>query len=281
MSSTFHKPILYDMHVHTPLCSHARGEPEEYAAAAQQRGLAGIVFTCHNPMGGGFPRAAGMELTQLDDYVHMVERARTAWAGQVDIRLGLECDYIPDFEGWLATLLDMAEFHHVLGSVHPHLGYYKKRYFTGNLAAFQRTYFDHVAMAAETGLFDTISHPDLIKIIEPSQWDPASIRDIICRCLDRIAATDTAMELNTSGLGKAFPEMNPGLIMLKEMHERNIPVVIGSDAHDPYRIGAAFEEALDALSEAGYRHVHIVLDRKRKALPISEVRASLKSTGSP
>ena len=25
------EPMLYEMHMHTPLCKHARGEPEEYA----------------------------------------------------------------------------------------------------------------------------------------------------------------------------------------------------------------------------------------------------------
>ena len=58
----------------------------------------------------------------------------------------------------------------------------------------------------------------------------------IRRCLDRIAATDTAMEINTSGLNKLYPEMNPGPQMLAEMCERGIPVVMGADAHDPVRV---------------------------------------------
>ena len=28
------EPMLYEMHMHTPLCKHARGEPEDYAEAA-------------------------------------------------------------------------------------------------------------------------------------------------------------------------------------------------------------------------------------------------------
>ena len=46
-------PLLYEMHMHTPLCKHAQGAPEEYAAVAQQRGLQGIVVTCHNPTDDG------------------------------------------------------------------------------------------------------------------------------------------------------------------------------------------------------------------------------------
>ena len=35
--------ILYETHMHTPLCKHARGKPAEYAAAARERRLAGII----------------------------------------------------------------------------------------------------------------------------------------------------------------------------------------------------------------------------------------------
>jgi histidinol-phosphatase (PHP family) len=85
------------------------------------------------------------------------------------------------------------------------------------------------------------------------------------------------MELNTSGLNKAVPEMNPGRMMLEEMQNRNIPVVIGADAHDPHRVGANFMEALDMLSSAGYTCVSMFLDREREDLPIDQVRKSLKT----
>ncbi len=268
-------PILYDSHLHTPLCKHAVGEPEAYAWVAQQRGLKGIVFTCHNPMENGLSAGVRMGVSELGTYVEMVARARTAWVGQVDVRLGIESDYAPGMEPWLEKLHGMAEFHHVLGSVHPHLQYYQERYFNGDIFAYQHTYFEHLAMAAETGLFDTVAHPDLVKNAAPSAWDPEGLMDVIRPSLDRIAATDTAMELNTSGLGKGFGEMNPGPVILAEMHERDIPVVIGSDAHVPERVAADFEDAFDRLSAAGYTHVNIVLDRKREALPIARARESL------
>jgi histidinol-phosphatase (PHP family) len=271
--------VFYDSHMHTPLCKHARGELEEYAKVAHRRGLEGIVFTCHNPTNDGWSPNTRMSMAEFDIYIRMVARARAAWAGQVDIRLGLECDYVPGMEPWLEKLTGLAEFHHVLGSVHPHLKDYKERYFDGDFVAFQRTYFEHLAMAAETGLFDTIAHPDLVKIVAPSEWNPDRMMDVIRRCLDRIAAVGTAMELNTSGLAKALAETSPGTAMLEEMHKRNIPVVIGSDAHAPQRVATAFEDALDILSATGYTHINIVLDRKRKEIPIAEARQSLRATG--
>ena len=271
-------PVLYEMHMHTPLCRHARGEPEDYAAVAQRRGLKGIVVTCHNPTNDGWSPEVRMSVAQFDDYVAMIERANRAWSGRIDVRLGIESDYAPGMEPWLEELHGMAEFHHVLGSVHPQLRDYMERYYDGDLEALRRTYFEHLAMAAETGLFDTIAHPDLIKNTEPSEWHVDRALDFIRPCLDRIAAAGTAMELNTSGLNKVFREMNPGLSILREMHQREIPVVIGADAHDPHRVAADFEDALDTLRAVGYACTSIFLNRRRLDIPLDEARSSLGST---
>ena len=269
------EPILYEQHMHTPLCKHARGEPGEYAAVAEQRGLKGIVVTCHNPDNDGWTPTVRMSVEDFDEYVALVERARTAWAGRVDVRLGMESDYVPGMEPWLEELHGMAEFHHVLGSVHCLLGDYKERFYLGGFDDFVATYYEHLALAAETGLFDTLGHPDLVKIDAPEEWSFERFAEVICRNLDRIAAAGTAMELNTSGLNKVFPEMNPGREILAAMLQRGIPVVIGADAHDPHRVAANFEDALQTLSEVGYTHVSNFLNRKRRDLLIADVQASL------
>ena len=268
--------ILYETHMHTPLCKHARGEPEEYAAAAEERGLKGIVVTCHNPTDDGWTPRVRMSVEEFDEYVEMVDRARDTWDGRIDVRLGIESDYVPGMEPWLEKLHGMAEFHHVLGSVHFHLDMYKERFFDGDPKAFQRTYFEHVAMSAESGLFDTVAHPDLVKNFAPDQWDLQQTMELILPCLDRVAAAGTAMELNTSGLNKSVPEMNPGMEILEEMRTRDIPAVIGADAHDPHRVAEKFEGALDALELVGYSHTSIFLNRKRREIPINEARSSLK-----
>ena len=271
------RPVLYEMHMHTPLCKHARGEPEEYAQIAQQRGLKGIVVTCHNPTDDGWSPGVRMSVAEFEEYVAMVERARQAWAGRVDVRLGIESDYVPGMEAWLEKLHNMAVFHHVLGSVHPHLSDYQERYFDGDLEKLQRTYFEHLALAAETGLFDTIAHPDLVKNTAAGTWNFDRALDFIRPCLDRIAATGTAMELNTSGLNKPSAELSPGAAMLEEMQQRDIPVVVGADAHDPHRVAADFEVALEALRAAGYNHVSLFLNRERREIGLDEARASLNS----
>jgi len=267
--------LLYESHMHTPLCKHSRGEPEEYAAVAERKNLRGIIVTCHNPMPDGYSASVRMSEAEFPRYVEIVARAREAWAGRVDVRLGLECDFVPGYEGYVEKQIGSAALHHVLGSVHPQVGEYRRRYWTGDVLAFERTYFEHIALAAESRLFDTISHPDLVKNMHPADWNLELVWGDILRCLDRVAKTGAAMELNTSGLNKEIPEMNPGPAILREMAVRGIPVVIGADAHDPERVAANYVDALDLLSAAGHTHVHFYLDRKRQAVAIAEARASL------
>ena len=261
--------------MHTPLCKHAVGEPEEYAERAAQRGLKGIIVTCHNPLPDGISSDVRMAPEQFPEYLALVERARCAWQGRVDVRLGLEADYLPGLEEFLRAQLASAPFNHVLGSVHCMIREYRRLYDDGDRLHFQETYFNHLAQAAETGLFDTISHPDLVKNIRPLNWDVERAMPFIEAALDRIAATGVAMELNTSGELKTIPEMNPGPEMLRAMAVRGIPVVVGADAHVPERVADRFEKAFDLLEAVGYREISFFLERQRQSVPIETARASL------
>ncbi len=269
-------PLLYESHCHTPLCKHAHGEPVEYAAEALARGLKGIIFTCHCPLPDRISHAVRMAPEQYDHYIELVAAAREHFTGRLDVRLGLESDYYPGVEPWLEKLHARAPLHHVLGSVHPQVPDYRARFFHGNWFEYQQLYFDHLARSAETGLYDTLAHPDLIKNESPTEWHFERILPFIERALDRIAATGVAMELNTSGANKAIREINPSPSILRLMHARGIPVVLGADAHRPTRVADGYANALLTLQEAGYTEINFFLDRRRQTIPIPAALASLR-----
>jgi histidinol-phosphatase (PHP family) len=242
---------------------------------AEQRGLKGIIITCHGPLPEGMGLEHRMGPEQFEEYVEIVAAAREAFAGRVDVRLGIESDFLPGYERWAERLHARAPLHHVLGSVHMQTTYYKERYFTPNTFAYQQTYFEHLARSAESGLFDTLSHPDLVKNEAPDEWHFSRIEPYIKRALDRIAKTGVAMELNTSGLNKALPEMNPGPRMLTLIRERGIPIVLGADAHRPNRVADRYVQALTMLDELGFDQVSFFLDRRRHEVAITEALESL------
>jgi histidinol-phosphatase (PHP family) len=269
-------PLLYESHCHTPLCKHATGSPSEYALVAEQRGLKGLIVTCHAPLPDGMGLEHRMGPEQFEDYVDLVAAAREEFAGRIDVRLGLESDFLPGFERWAEKLHARVPLHHVLGSVHMQTTYYRERFHTPDPFAYQQTYFEHLAQSAESGLFDTLAHPDLVKNEAPDEWRFTRIEPFIKRALDRIAKTGVAMELNTSGMNKALPEMNPGPRILSLMRERGIPVVLGADAHRPTRVADRYEQALISLRELGFETISYFLDRKRQELAISDALASLR-----
>jgi len=270
------EPVLYETHTHTPLCQHAIGEPNEHADVAFRRGFDGLMVTCHNPMPSGFSPGVRMRPDQFDKYLRLVFRARQNWRGKIDVRLGIEADYFPGHERWLEHQLQLADFQYVLGSVHPQLAEFRKRYWKGDSIEFQRAYFRLLADAAETGFFDCLAHPDSVKNDVADHWDPQQIMDDVCCALDRIAATGVAMELNTSGVYRTIPEMHPFPEMLVEMQKRSIPVVIGSDAHEPDRVGDRFHEALDLLQSCGYENISFFVNRVRRDVPIPIARKRLQ-----
>jgi histidinol-phosphatase (PHP family) len=267
---------MFDSHMHTPLCRHAIGEPEEYAERAAARGLAGIIVTCHSPMPDGWFGGVRMAPEELTDYFARVERAARAFAGRVEVRLGMESDYFPGMEPWLRELHGRAPFDYILGSIHYFGNEYVERFGKGGDAEFLAAYFRNLVASAESGLFDCLAHPDLIKNHFGNRWRFEEAEPLIAVALDRIARTGVAMELNTSGMIKTIAEMNPGPRMLRMMADRKIPVVIGSDSHMPTRVGDRFEDALDLLEKAGYRTVSVFEKRKRTELPIPAARASLR-----
>ena len=263
--------------MHTTLCRHAVGELRDYAEQALRRGLKGMIVTCHCPLPNKLSADVRMYEDQWSDYVQIVQECREEFEGRLDVRLGLESDYLPGLEDWLRDLHAREPLNHVLGSVHPQTAEYKELYLDENdWPTYHRQYYTSLAEAAESGCFDTLSHPDLVKNQGTHAYDLEALLPHICECLDRIAAADTAMELNTSGKNKTVPEMNPAPALLKEMRARNIPVVLGADAHEPGRVAEDYPEALALLENAGYSYVRYFLDREPVDVRIVDALESLR-----
>ena len=59
-------------------------------------------------------------------------------------------------EPWLEELHARVPLSHVLGSIHYQVGDYRKLFYTGEIHSYQELYFEHLALSAESGLFDTL-----------------------------------------------------------------------------------------------------------------------------
>ncbi len=245
-----------DYHMHTPLCRHASGEPAEYAARALALGFEEIGFSDHSPMPQDDFDNWRMRLDQLDEYVEKVRRAQRD-VPNLTIKLALEIDFLPGHQDWIRQLAARYPWDYLIGSVH----YVSDSWAVDNPADINKwknrdpfevwsVYFERLAEAAESGLFDIIGHADLPKKfkIYPAQ-DCAPLFE---RFLDRAARTGVAIELNTAGLRKDCREIYPSGAFLELAARRGIAITFGSDAHAPAEVGSAFAEAVALARSAGY-----------------------------
>jgi len=259
-----------DYHMHTPRCNHACGTIREYAEAAVAAGLTEIGISDHSPMPGDFDAAWRMRREELDDYLQEAEACRDAFAGNLTIRIGLEADYHPGTENYVADMIAAYDWDYVIGSVHyigdwgfdnpDTLDEWDRR----NIDDAYCDYFNLVAQSAATGMFDIIGHPDLIKKFghRPTVGN-ARVLEAQQHMLQAVQQSDTALEISSAGLRKPVGEIYPHTNIVKEAARLNIPFVYGSDAHAPAEVGHGMNECLALLHEHEVREIASFRQRQR------------------
>jgi histidinol-phosphatase (PHP family) len=261
-----------DYHMHTPLCRHAVGEPVDYAAQALAVGLEEIGFSDHSPMAKDDFDDWRMRIDQLDEYVEKVRKAQKDYP-QLTIRLSLEVDYLPGHEEWIKDLAARHAWDYLIGSVHyvsdnwdvdnPYkLSQWKNR----DPYEVWSVYFERLTMAAESGLFEIIGHPDL-----PKKFGHRPVQDctpLFEKFLLAAKKTGTAFELNTAGLRKDCREIYPSRKFLEQAFAAQVPITFGADAHKPEEVGADFPAAVALALEAGYRQTLRFQQRKSRLVKI-------------
>lgn len=262
--------------MHTFLCGHARGTPLDYVEAAAERGIALITFTCHTPIAGkGFHQTGiRMHESELKIYREMVAEARTHGEKLgVEVLYGIEAEVFADASllAGMHQLIATEPFDFVLGSLHHQLPVFREWLAASGFQSDPEiiaAYFDTLALGAETGLYDSLSHPDVIRIYGTlkGRFDPIAHEDVIKRALDRIAASGTCMEINTSGLIKGDYIVHPDPIIMGWALERGIQFTLGSDSHTPDMVGQHFEEVIEGFHAAGLRQIQYFRGRKRRTI---------------
>jgi histidinol-phosphatase (PHP family) len=261
-----------DSHMHTPFCGHAVGEPIEYAMRAAELGIDLITITCHIPMQGEAFGQAGIRMRreQLDDYFALVkETARQAQALGVEVLCGIEAEVSPneaELEPMDAILAEY-DFDFVLGSLHAQCAGYLdwlSRNKVKSDAMRTDSYFRHLKDGAQSGRYDSMSHPDVIRTYGVvSEFDPVLHEEVIREFLQAVVDEDICMEVNTSGLNKGDFEVHPDPIILDWACEMGVKLTIGSDSHMPGSVGQHFDWIQPMLREKGFEDLHYFRRRQR------------------
>ena len=130
-----------------------------------------------------------------------------------------------------------------------------------------RRYFVWLRNAARSGLFDVLSHPDLIKFFGPRP-DPEQLHYIHVETADTIEAAGLCVEVSSAGLHKPVAEVYPDRELLAACHDRGVPITTASDAHEPAHVGRDLDRAVEQAREAGYDTVTVFDGRERRQEPL-------------
>ncbi|MBT8037855.1 MAG: histidinol-phosphatase [Verrucomicrobiae bacterium] len=256
-----------DYHSHTPLCHHAEGTPEEFVQAAIKVGLTEWGISDHAPVQPEPFDDWRMSTDDLPAYFEWIDRARAEAGGALPIRAGLECDWLPGCEPWIASLAEKYPWDYLIGSVHylsdwdfDNPAWLEKWAQTDVDDAWLRYWKTYTEMAA-SGLFDILAHPDLIKKF--AYKPTGDLRRFYQPAIDAIATADGAIELNTAGWHKPCKEAYPDIDFLDLAHSAGIPLVISSDAHHPDEVARDFDQAIALAKQAGYTQTLLLNQHQR------------------
>ncbi len=262
----------FDYHVHE---SHSRDAPGATLPAiiheAEERGIREIALTSHLIVSG--PDVyLGVQMDELDEYFQGIEKAQEDTG--VVLRAGLEVDYFPGEEKRLGKIIDEHPLDYSLGSVHYVNGVdvgsrvQARSFFECRpLHEAADEYFTVWRMAAESGLFDVLAHPDYWrKFLHTARSEPAAFEEygsVYLEALRALARERVGLEVNTSSTKVGLTDFYPVQGFLRAAYESGVTTVtVGSDAHSPSALGHRLDEAAANLRRAGFRSVSTFKGRR-------------------
>ncbi|MBL0386888.1 histidinol-phosphatase HisJ family protein [Tumebacillus sp. ITR2] len=265
--------MFVDYHTHHERCGHAVGTLEEYIEAALAKGLKEIGLSDHQPL-IHVPHREGsaMLMEQLPGYVEEALALQQKYRGQIDVKVGLEGDWVEGYGEQVRGLLAQYPFDYVIGSVHflgewDHTNSAELSNWDGrDVYETYAEYYRQVQLAAQSGLFDIIGHLDVIKRfgVKPER----SVDELLEQTVLAVRDAGVCVEVNASGLRYPCAEQFPSVRVMEMMKFHEIPLTVGSDAHQPGFVAEGFATVYELLKQVGYTHVHGFTGRKRYEIEI-------------
>jgi histidinol-phosphatase (PHP family) len=246
---------------------------DHYLAAAEEHGIEQLGVSEHVYRFSAalqvwdHPFWRGQAVDDLDAYCEFV---RTT-----PLRLGIEMDFVAGAEDRIANLLEARPFDYVIGSVHFITGGavddqdYDVWDEVGDPDRVWRRYFETIAEAARSGLFDVLAHPDLVKVWGRARPLPArDPRFYYEPAVEAIAESGIAVEVSTAGLRKPVEELYPSRAFAEMCIEAGAQFALSSDAHSPEHVGYGYDRALDYLAGLEVGEICVFENRRRRLEPL-------------
>jgi len=263
------KPHLFNFHTHSRF-SDGSSEPVEYIEEAIRQGFTALGFSEHSvlPFKNTFALQPGTETA----YITEIQRLRDLYKDRLQVLMALEADYIPGISTGFREQKTGLGLDYIIGSVHlvkntdnelwfidgPKKQTYDdglNKFFGGDIRKGVTAYWHQINQMLEEEQFDMIGHLDKIKMHNQGRWFDENepwYTDLVNETILLIKEKGVVVEVNTRGVYKGRSKsLFPGEYILRRLSERNIPVTLSSDAHQPHELSLWFEEAKSLIGNCG------------------------------
>ena len=261
---------LCTYHSHCTFCD-GKAPAEEFVKAAISAGFHSYGISSHSPL--PFETRWSLSKANLEAYLQEIERLKKLYAGQIELYVGLEIDYLNEDWGPSSDYFQQMPLDYRIGSVHlvtngetgemmdmdGNFDDFRENFrkvYRDDLKHLVRDYFRSSARMVELGGFDFVAHPDKISmngsLVDSSLIEQEWYNGLLREYFQLIAEKGMMMEVNTKAYTKKGL-MFPNVKYFKWLKELNIPVMVNSDAHLPQLVNDNRDLAFRWLREAGIK----------------------------
>lgn len=264
--------FLSNLHTHTLYCD-GKNTIDENISEAIKKGFVSLGFSGHSYTCFDVSSCMSKEgtLRYIDDIIFFKEK----YKDEIQIYLGIEGDYYSNLNKETDKLMGLD---YRIGSVHyvkdkdsyypidnSSFGFEYLIEIYGDIRRITDNYYDNVIDMVKSQSPDIIGHLDLLRkynknnkhFSEDEKW----YLDKIDETLSEIEKSDSIVEFNTRKMTKTNPELHyPGRKVLEKILNKNIPIVISTDAHHAGGIDYCYNEAIEILKSIGFRYVKVMID---------------------
>lgn len=253
---------LSDYHFHTLCSTDSKATLAQQARAAVAAGVREICVTDHwnllDQQGNRLPTVYDWEPS-----LAQWKKLRNRWPGELELRLGVEVGNGVLDPAAVDASLTLPELDFVIGSLHSQSAAAGGRgIFTvarectkkEDGIAILGDYMDMLEELVQTGGWDVLGH-----VIYPLRYIPEEYGLDLRPWWDRLAelfrsviAQGKGIELNTS-CGATIEQWRDVLALYRDLGGEVL--TLGSDAHQPKFLAAAFPQALALIRETGFRYL--------------------------
>jgi histidinol-phosphatase (PHP family) len=224
-----------------------------------------------------------MNISQLSSYLDTARDLRKKFSSKIDTKIAFEVDFHKPLLSQYKRVLEpiLPDLDYLIGSIHglkwneyiiPIDGSFplpdELKQDKNGYDSLLLSYYDDLLDLVRSNYYDILGHFDVIKKLGFVPDNIEIVNERIFRVIDALEVRDMVVEINTSGLRKPENELYPNKQIIKELIQRNIPMILSSDAHRPEDVGYAFESTLYFLRKNGLNSIWQISSHERTRIKL-------------